>query len=59
MGYREALDYMTREIEKQFGLNRRDAQRVFAETIVRNCVWEEIMATASVLLGKEWGDETD
>ena len=53
IGYRDALDYMTREIQKEFELNRHDAQRLFAETLVRNVVWDEIMATAAVLLGKE------
>ena len=58
VNYRDALDGVLRELQEQYHISRKDARRLFAEVITRNCVWDEIIGTCDVLLGI-WHDEYD
>lgn len=52
VGYKDAIDYCINEMQHKYDLNRRDAMRLFAESVIRNCVQEELFATADVLIGE-------
>lgn len=53
IGYQQALDNCLTDLQDMYHISRRDARRLFAETIIRNCVWEEFISTADYLIGKE------
>lgn len=53
INYKDAMDWVIKEIETKYGLSHSDALKVFAEAIVRNCVMEELYGEIDFLLGKE------
>lgn len=57
VGYRDALDGALRDLQERYHINRHEARRLFAEAIVRNCVWDEVIGTCDWLLGIEREDE--
>lgn len=48
----ESLDWLIRQTMEHFDIDRRNARRLLGETLVRTCVFEEIMATAETLIAK-------
>lgn len=48
---KEAVDYTLCEIMERYGISRENARKLFAESLIRNCVQDEITKTADVLLG--------
>lgn len=53
VGYRDAVDMLLSALMKEHGITRREAMFLLRETLVRNCVVDEIMATAAALIGKD------
>ena len=51
MGYRDALDYLLRQIEIKYQISRADARKLLASSLIRTPVIDEIMATCDCLLG--------
>ena len=51
IGYRDAMDYTLNKLQERYDLNRHDALRLFAETIIRNVVQDELIVTADFLIG--------
>ena len=51
IGYMDALDGCIRDLMERYHINRKDARRLFAEAIVRNVVWDEMIGTCNWLLG--------
>lgn len=47
---KDALDNIVCDLVKEYNISQRDAKRLLAETLIRNCVYEEIFGTASVLI---------
>lgn len=48
----EAMDWLIRETMKRHDIDRRSARNLLGETLVRNCVVDEIMATEDALIIK-------
>lgn len=60
VSFTDAKEYVISEIMKDFDLNRKDAMRIFAESIVRNCVIDELWGEIKFLLGRDedkWKEE--
>ena len=55
--FREATDSVVTLIMERWGVSRKDALKLFAEAIVRNCVQEELFGEIDWLLGKEIVDD--
>ena len=55
--FREATDSVVSLIMERWGVSRKDALKLFAEAIVRNCVQEELFGEIDWLLGKEIDDD--
>lgn len=53
VNFREATDFVMRELMSTYGISRKDAPRLLAECLIRNCVVEEIIGTAAVLIPEE------
>lgn len=51
MNLTQATDFTLRELMGLYKISRADARKLLAECLIRNCVQEEITATAEVLLG--------
>ena len=49
VGMREATDYLVKELMERHQICRKSALRLLAETLVRNCVVDEILQTSDVL----------
>ena len=49
---RDAMGVIMLEMVERYNISRQEAPKLLAECLVRNCVIEEIMATADVLMGK-------
>ena len=53
ISYRDALDDALRDLQTRYGITRAEARKLFAEAIVRNCVWDEIISMCDWQMGKE------
>ena len=53
INYKDAMNWVIKELETKYSLSHSDALKLFAEAIVRNCVMEEIYGECDFLLGKE------
>lgn len=49
----EAMDWLIREMMSRHDLDRRNARKLLGETLVRTCVYNEIMETSDYLIAKE------
>lgn len=49
VGMRDATDYLVKELMQRHQISRKAAVRLLAETLVRNCVVDEILATSDAL----------
>ena len=53
VGYKEATDFVIDKIMSRYSINRRDALKVYAEAIIRNCVVDELIGECDYLIGWE------
>lgn len=56
ISYRDATESVISEIIERYNVNRRDALKLFAESIIRNCVQDELFGEIDFLLGREEQD---
>ena len=47
---KDALDNIVCDLVKEYNISQRDAKRLLAETLIRTCVYDEILGAADVLL---------
>ena len=57
INFRDALDGCIRDLMERYHISRKDARRLFAEAIVRQCVYNELIGTCDWLLGIENEEE--
>ena len=53
--FKDATDFMADKLMERHDISRRDALRLLAETLVRNCVVDEILETSDYLIIKNGG----
>ena len=62
IGYRDILDGTLRELQERYNISRHDARFLFANALCRSCVYDELIGTCNVLMGRhndEEGDDND
>lgn len=59
IGYRDILDGTLRDLQDRYNISRHDARFLFANTLCRSCVYDELISTCDVLMGKYNDDKED
>ena len=58
LSFTDAKQVVIAEVMERYNVDRKDALKLFAEAIIRNCVLEELYGEMDFLLGKEVDDDT-
>ena len=59
IGYRDILDGTLRDLQDRYNISRHDARFLFANALCRSCVYDELISTCDVLMGKYNDKEED